>query len=194
MIFDGSLRSGERINEVHLADRLGVSRTVVREALKMLVAEEALTLVPRRGCFVRELTEKEFEDIYPIRALLDPAALRLSGIPSEESFQRLEELNEQIRAAPDMKTRMSLDEAWHLELISKCENDELIRLIRHYMNRFRRYGLAFARERRILETANREHVEIVDALRNGELDKACEWLRKNLTSGKEPILEWLRER
>ena len=140
MIFNGDLKGSERINEVHLSKRLGVSRTAVREALTMLVAEEALISVPRRGCFVRELTRKEFEDIYPMRALLDPEALRLSGIPSSASFERLERINEKMRTAKNMKTRVSLDEAWHLELLSGCENEVLVGLIKHFMNRFRRYS------------------------------------------------------
>jgi len=194
MIFDGDLEGGDRINEVHLARRLGVSRTAVREALATLVAEEALTSIPRRGCFVRALTRKEFEDIYPMRALLDPEALRLSGIPSQESFETLERISEEMRGAPDMKSRVSLDEAWHLELVSNCENDVLLGLIRRFMHRFRRYGLAFAREQKVIESANREHIEIVRALRAGDMDEACEWLKKNLTSGKDPILKWLDER
>lgn len=194
MIFNGDLKGSERINEVHLSKRLRVSRTAVREALTMLVAEEALISVPRRGCFVRELTRKEFEDIYPMRALLDPEALRLSGIPSSASFERLERINEKMWTAKNMKTRVSLDEAWHLELVSGCENEVLIGLIKHFMNRFRRYCLAFARERQVIETANREHIEIIRALKVGEMDEACEWLRMNLTSNKDPILEWLDQR
>ena len=194
MIFDADLGAGERINEVHLSQRLGISRTPLREALAMLVAEGALISIPRRGCFVRALTRKEFEDIYPMRSILDPEALKLSGIPSAQSFERLERIHAKMRAAKDMKTRVSLDEAWHLELVSECENEVLIGLIKHFMHRFRRYGLAFARERQIIETANREHVEIILALRAGALDEACKWLRKNLTSNKKPILEWLDER
>jgi DNA-binding GntR family transcriptional regulator len=194
MIFDGELRAGERINEVHVAERLGVSRTPVREALTTLVAEEALISIPRRGCFVRELTRREFEDIYPMRAILDPEALRLSGIPSAAGFERLERLNEEIRAASDIKTRVTLDEAWHLELVSGCGNEVLLGLIRHFIHRFRRYGLAFGREITVLETANREHLEILRALRAGDLDEACEWLRKNLSSDKQPILDCLDER
>lgn len=194
MIFDGNLQAGQRINEVHLAERLGVSRTPVREALTMLVAEEALISIPRRGCFVRELTREEFEDVYQMRPILDPEALRLSGIPSEAGFERLERLNERVRAAPDMRTRVTLDEAWHLELLSGCRNEVLMGLIRHFMHRFRRYGLAFARERTVIETANREHVEILGSLRAGDLEGACDWLRRNLSSNKQPILDWLDER
>ncbi|MEN8145011.1 MAG: GntR family transcriptional regulator [Gemmatimonadota bacterium] len=194
MIFDGELKAGERINEVHLSEALGVSRTPLREALTLLVAEEALTSVPRRGSFVRELTRKEFEDLYPLRAILDPEALRMSSVPSEKTLATLESINWGMRAAQDMKTRVSLDEAWHLELVSGCDNQVLIGLITQVMNRFRRYGLAFAREHAIVETANQEHIEIIQALRDGDMDKACEWLRKNLTSDKEPILAWLDER
>ncbi len=194
MIFDGVLGAGERINEVHLADQLGVSRTPLREALSMLAAEEALESIPRRGFFVRELTRKEFEDIYPMRSLLDPEALRLSGIPSQEGMERLASIQNRKLSSTDLRHRMSLDDAWHLELVSNCENQVLIDLIRLFMRRFRRYGLAFCREPRIAETANREHVEIILALRAGKMDEACEWLVRNLTSDKEPILEWLDER
>ncbi|MGD8496966.1 MAG: GntR family transcriptional regulator [Gemmatimonadales bacterium] len=194
MIFDGNLRAGQRINEVHLAERLGVSRTPVREALTMLVAEEALVSIPRRGCFVRELTRAEFEDVYQMRPILEPEALRLAGIPSAADLDRLERLNAKIRGAPDMKTRVTLDEAWHLELVGGCGNEVLMGLVRHFMHRFRRYGLAFARERTVIETANREHVEILRSLRAGDLPGACDWLRKNLSSNKQPILDWLDER
>ncbi|MEN8376009.1 MAG: GntR family transcriptional regulator [Gemmatimonadota bacterium] len=193
-IYDGRLKGGERINEVHLARDLGVSRTCVREALSRLVAEEALVAVPRRGCFVRELTRKEFDDIYPIRALLDPEALRLAGVPSLESFERLEGLEEQKRAATDPAARITLDEAWHLELLSACENEVLMSLIVHFMRRFRRYGLAFGGDLAVMETAQEEHGQILRALQRGDVDEACHWLRRNLTSPKEPILQWLDER
>src|SRR5438552_13883463 len=79
-IVDGRLPAGERLNEVHLAASLGVSRTPLREALGRLTAEGALTSSPRLGFFVRPLTAEEFRQIYPIRAILDPEALRLAGI------------------------------------------------------------------------------------------------------------------
>jgi DNA-binding GntR family transcriptional regulator len=194
MIFDRTLVEGARINEVHLAARLGISRTPLREALTTLVAEGALESMPRRGFFVRELTEREFRDIYTIRPLLDPGALRLSGIPTEAGFGRLERLNERMRAANRDKSRTTLDDQWHLELIRNCPNRVLIDLIRHFMGRFRRYGLAFLRDGHVLETANLEHQEILERLRQGDLDGACEALRRNLTSNTEPILAWLQSR
>src|SRR5690349_21308913 len=89
MIVNGELPAGHRINEVHLALRLGVSRTPLREALAGLEREGALTSVPRIGWFVRPLTLDEFRQIYPIRGLLDPEALRLAGLPSPDLLKRL---------------------------------------------------------------------------------------------------------
>ena len=194
MIFGGQLADGARINEVHLSARLGVSRTPLREALATLVAEEALVSVPRRGFFVRELTKKEFEDLYAIRSLLEPPALRLSGFPSKDSFARLERINEKMRATDNTKDRTTLDQQWHLQLISNCENQVLIDLIMLFMRRFRRYGLAFARERKVIAAANREHIKIINALKHRDMAAASDWLRRNLTSNKAPILEWLEQR
>ena len=93
MIVDGQLPAGARINEVHLSRRLGISRTPLREALAGLEQEGALDSLPRIGWFVRPLTLDEFSQIYPIRALLDPEALRLAGLPSAERLARLRALN-----------------------------------------------------------------------------------------------------
>src|SRR5215213_100248 len=92
MIIDGQLPPGERINEVHLAEELGVSRTPLREALARLAHEGALESIPRIGHFVRPLTLEEFDQIYSIRPLLDPEALRISPLPSPGHLLRLSQL------------------------------------------------------------------------------------------------------
>src|SRR5690349_2113375 len=79
MIADGRLTDGERVNEVWLAQSLGVSRTPVREALNRLAAEGALTSTPSFGYRVRALTIDEFQQLYELRPLLDPEALRMAG-------------------------------------------------------------------------------------------------------------------
>src|SRR5918998_6669723 len=101
MILDGRLPAGDRINEVHLAAHIGVSRTPLREALSRLVNEGALRDVPRRGFFVCPLSEEEVRAIYPIRSILDPAALRLGGFPSAQRIARLRRLNRQLGACTD---------------------------------------------------------------------------------------------
>jgi DNA-binding GntR family transcriptional regulator len=194
MIVDGHLPEGSRINEVHLAAELGVSRTPLREALARLAQEGALTSVPRIGWFVRPLTLEELEQIYPIRALLDPEALRVAGLPPPARIERLEALNRRILEAEDSEARIALDDRWHLELIAGCRNKVLLDLIRQFILRTRRYELALMRESRNAAAAADTHRDIMAALRRGHLDRACAALRDNLSTGFEPIALWLRER
>lgn len=194
MIVDGSLPAGERVNEVHLAASLKVSRTPLREALGRLVAEGALNVVPRIGYFACPLTLEEFQQIYPIRAILDPEALRLSGIPSAQRLARLEALNQKIIKAHDTEKVLSLDDAWHLELLADCSNSVLIDLIQQFMRRTRRYELALMRERRNVHVAYNYHEKIMAALRAGDLKAACNALRRNMQVGNKPIIEWLKAR
>lgn len=194
MIVDGRLAEGARINEVHLSAQLGVSRTPLREALARLAQEEALTSVPRIGWFVRPLTLDELEQIYPIRALLDPEALRLAGLPPADRIERLETLNSRILEAKHPDARIEADDRWHLELIAGCPNRALLDLIRQFMQRTRRYEIALMRERRNVAAAADTHRDIIAALRRADLEGACAALRENLNTGFEPIAQWLRER
>lgn len=191
LIVDGRLAPDSRINEVHLAAQLEVSRTPLREALIGLVAEDALTSIPRRGFFVRPLTVEEFRNIYPIRGLLDPEALRLSGIPSQKQISSLKRLNREMRQESDIGERIRLDDEWHLDLIAACPNAVLLGLIRQFMMKTRRYELAFYRDDRNLATSIGNHGRVIMAAEAGDLDAAIEALRINMTSGIEPILTWL---
>jgi DNA-binding GntR family transcriptional regulator len=194
MIVDGTLVPGERVNEVHLAARLGISRTPLREALSSLAAEGALTSSPRIGYFVAPLTLEEFDQIYPIRAILDPEALRLAGVPSSDRLERLHGLNRKISAARDVEKAILLDNHWHLELLADCPNRVLITLIKQFMERTHRYEIALLREEKNLRISTAEHNVILSALRSGNLTRACQGLRRNMQSGIEPIRSWLKHR
>jgi DNA-binding GntR family transcriptional regulator len=194
MIVDGVLPPGGRINEVALSRTLGVSRTPLREALGRLTAEAAVSSVPRLGFFVRPLTIDEIEQIYPVRGLLDPAALRLGGIPARSRLDRLEELNRQMLAGENPEEVLTIDDSWHLELLAGCPNLVFIDLIKQFIWRTRRYELALMRERRNVVASTNDHERIIDALRANDLELACSALRQNMQSGLQPIIEWLRER
>ncbi|MCP4902486.1 MAG: GntR family transcriptional regulator [bacterium] len=194
MIFDGRLVAGERINEVHLAAILNVSRTPLREALTGLVGEGALYQVPRRGYFVYELSADEVENIYPIRAYLDPEALRLAGLPSSSRLQRLESINRDIAASTGAKEAIQLDDFWHITLWEKCRNPVLTGLIEQFMRRTRRYELALMSERANIEATIGSKEGIIELLCDGDLEAACALLRQRLMNAKEPIIEWLGKR
>jgi DNA-binding GntR family transcriptional regulator len=194
MIVDGALAAGERINEVRLAASLGVSRTPLREALGYLVAEGALTVVPRLGYFVCSLTLEEFQQIYPIRGILDPEALRLAGLPSVQRLRQLETLNQRLSQTLEVEKVLTLDDAWHLELLADCPNQVLIDLIKQFIRRTRRYEIALMRERSNVSATSNDHEKVLDALRARDLSAACQALRLNMESGSEPIIAWLKAR
>jgi len=194
MIVDGGLAAGARINEVHLARRLGISRTPLREALSGLEREGALSNVPRIGWFVRPLTLDEFSQIYPIRPLLDPEALRLAGLPSPVRLERLRALNARIGRARGADSAIALDDAWHRLLIADCPNQVLLGLIDQFIARTRRYELALMREGRNVAAAAVTHETIMAALAAGDLEATCAALRANLESGFDAIAAWLAER
>jgi DNA-binding GntR family transcriptional regulator len=194
LIVSGELPAGERLNEVHLAARLGVSRTPLREALARLGSECAVMSVPRLGFFVCPLTREEVEHLYPMRALLDPAALRQGGPVPPVRLARLKALNERFGAAPDAREAVRLDDRWHLELIAGCTNPILLGLIEQMIWRTRRYELALMDGRINIDRATGDHDAIIAALEAGDLDAACQALERNMLSGKQPILDWLAQR
>ena len=194
LIVDGQLAAGARINEVHLSRQLAISRTPLREALARLAQEGALRSVPRIGYFVRPLTVEEFEQLYDIRPILEPEALRLAGLPSRERMQQLQDLNDAIGRAHDSDAIINLDDEFHMELIAACPNQVLIDLIRQIVQRTRRYEMALMRESRNVAVATANHKEIMTALRKRDLRAACAALRNNLRTGREPILAWLKAR
>jgi DNA-binding GntR family transcriptional regulator len=193
-VVHGAIPPGVRINEVHLAAELGVSRTPLREALMRLVAEGSIEIEPRRGFFARPLTVTEFQQIAPIRALLDPAALEISGLPARPQLERLRNLNRQFEAARDPERIIALDDTFHLELVAGCTNTVLLDLIRQFMNRTHRYELVLMNEVGGVQRASDDHAKILAALAAKDLPRACKALRHNMQSGTEAILAWLEKR
>lgn len=194
MIVDGRLPAGARVNEVHLAAGLQVSRTPLREALSRLASEGALQAVPRKGWFVTPMTVEELEQLYDVRPILDPEALRMGGVPPSATLTRLDQLNRMIEEATRPEQVIALDDLWHLTLLGACPNRVLVGMIEQLMMRTRRYELALMRERPSVDHTTRHHDEILAALRRGDLEAACAALKANMVHGREPILAWLRER
>jgi len=194
-IADGHLAPGQHVNEVHLARELDVSRTPLREALSQLTAEGFLECKPRRGFFTTELTIGEVEQLYPLRAYLDPQALQMAGFPTAKRIAELRKINERIAAAQGRPARaIDLDDQWHRLLLGDCPNEILLGFIDQLIWRSRRYEYAYMTHTRNVEVATTEHESIITALEAGDMGAACALLGQNMSSAREPLLEWLRSR
>ena len=194
LILEGRLASGARIKETELAQDIGVSRTPVREALHSLEREGLVESEPGKGFKVMPLTAAEAQELYPLRALLEPLALRLSGIPDPSVLNDLRQMNTSLASTPKGAIWIDTDDRWHDLLVAGCPNQHLLRMIDNLRRLTRRYEFAFlASNRDSPKASTTQHAEILASLEVGDLDRASDLLADNMVIGVEPILEWLQE-
>ena len=133
MILKNQLKSGEKLSQEKLADRLGVSRTPLLAAFSKLEKEMLVELVPRRGAFVKKLSKKEFEDLYDLRMRLEPlgafeAANRRSDAQLAELRRRHKEFERQI-AGTLSESIQEADYNFHMAIMRMSGNELLFRMI-----------------------------------------------------------------
>jgi DNA-binding GntR family transcriptional regulator len=99
-IVDQTLKPGDHIDELNLAQEFGISRTPLREALKVLQSEGLITMVPRHGCFVAELSPRDLDDIYETVAVLEGRTARaVAETVTAKDLKRLQQLQERMESA-----------------------------------------------------------------------------------------------
>src|SRR5512134_1189402 len=132
-LFAHDLAPGAWIDEEALAESYGISRTPMREALKVLAAGGLVTLKPRRGCYVTELTERDLDDIFPVLALLEGrCAYEAAQKAGPRDLRRLEALHEKLEragAAGDIEGYFHANQDFHLALQELTGNRWLIQAI-----------------------------------------------------------------
>ena len=177
-ILDRSLPGGELITEGDVAERVGVSRTPVREGLLRLEAEGLLRLIPKRGALVVPVSPEEVEDVLEARELVEVHAARTAWARRDRFVPALGEHLAAMRAAAaadDTWALMGADRAFHAAVVAAAGNAVLTRFYDSLRDRQMRMGVARLRhepERRA--TALREHAALLEAARAG--DEAT-WLR-----------------
>ncbi|PZW24078.1 DNA-binding GntR family transcriptional regulator [Thermosporothrix hazakensis] len=191
-LLKGELAPGSRVKEVWLANELGVSRTPLREALFRLEQEGFVRADPARGFTVVPLTAREVREIYPIIWTLECLALRTAGLVHAEQCAELERLNVELaEEAEASQRRIELDTRWHRTLLQHCPNGRLLRLIDAQKQVAYRYEWAFMRETEVIPVSVQQHAEIIEALRQQDLERAVEVLELNWRSGMGMLLQRL---
>lgn len=167
-IIGQQLAPGTRIDEQALAEEFGISRTPLREALKVLQAEGLVTLVPRRGCFVARLSDRDLDDIYATVALLEArcaAAIAANGKPEDlKRLQALHERLEQAAAAGDVKRYSEANVLVHEALLDLGGNrwqKRIVQNLRRMLKLSHRLTIGFPGR---LQQSIGEHREIMRAI------------------------------
>ena len=188
----GELAPGSRVRDAALAQRLGVSRTPVREALLRLSREGLLEAGAGRGFRVRPLDRAELRDVGALLAELEPMALRLAPEPGPDRLARLDGLVRQMeQSRSDAARVIELDETWHQVLLEECPNRRLLDIIATLRRVPRRYLYAYLRAAGRLGLSTLHHTRVLTALRGGDRPNACSLLERRWRRGIEEMESWV---
>ena len=193
----GTLKPGERLMEIQLAEELGVSRTPVREAIRKLELEGYVIMMPRRGTYVANLSIRDVNEVFEIRTSLDSLA---SGLAAEritdEELERLQRLlvaiGEYIEAN-DMDKIVETDTEFHDLLHQASRNSRLVGIIfnlREQLTRFRSTSMSFPGR---LKATLEEHRRIVEAIAQGNVAEAQAAAEYHMEKSEQTLLQSMEE-
>ena len=149
-ILTGALKPGERLMEIHLAEKLGVSRTPIREAIRKLELEGLVQMIPRRGAIVTEITEKSMKDVLEVRRALDILSVELAcDRITEEEKETLEKACQNFELATkkgDLKEIARQDVAFHDIIVEATRNTKLIQILHNLSEQMFRYRFEYIKD------------------------------------------------
>jgi len=190
-IFNRELEPGSWIDELKIADELGISRTPMREALKVLAAEGLITMKVRRGAYVTEVSDKDLSDVYHLLSLLEADAVAVvAERASEAQLAELEQLHQELEAAAREPERLrerffQINERFHMRLLDIADNrwrDQMVSDLRKVMKLNRHNSLL--KTGRVQESLL-EHRAILAALQARDPALAARRMREHFDNGLE---------
>ena len=175
-ILKGELDPGEHLMEVQLANRLGVSRTPIREAIRQLETEGLVVMTPRKGAVVAEITQKDLTDVLEVRKALEELAVELacSKITAEE-VEKLKECDDRFCKAQDkneLTVIADMDEQFHDVIYEATGNKRLIQLLNNLRQQMYRYRLEYIKDDKQWDVLREEHKRLVKAIEEKDIATA----------------------
>ncbi len=196
-ILKGNLKPGERLMEMKLANKLGVSRTPIREAIRMLEQEGLALTIPRRGAQVAKMTEKDMADVYEIRRTLEMLALTYfkNGLSVEQvaDLRYAQKVFEEAVAEGDHAEIERKDNEFHTVIYAATGNGRLVNIMNSLQEQLSRYRWAYLQHHSRLQELIEEHKTIVDALESGSIEAAIEATAAHLDSQENIIKQVIRK-
>jgi DNA-binding GntR family transcriptional regulator len=180
-ILTGSFQPGERITESEVAAKLGISRSPVREAFRILEREGLITTLPRKGSFITEISPQDVDELFDLREILECHAIdcikKRAARSPDEIKPLLEEVRGELNKEPDRFTVIS---GFHYSLVELTNNYRLIELYKILAVSLRRYQLIYLSKKGQRDISLEHHRGIVDALRRGEYSLTKKLLRSHV--------------
>jgi DNA-binding GntR family transcriptional regulator len=184
-IFARELEPGSWIDEMRLAEEYGISRTPMREALKVLAAEGLVTMKVRRGAYVTEVNEKDQRDVYHLLSLLEAdAAAVVAERATDDELQELKSLHQELESAVEQTDRFfAINERFHMRVLAIANNrwrDQMVADLRKVMKLNRHNSLL--KTGRLAESLQ-EHRAIVQALLQRDPALSAQRVREHFANG-----------
>ncbi len=195
-ILTGELKPGERLMEIHLADKLGVSRTPIREAIRKLELEGLVTMIPRRGAVVAEITEKSLKDVLEVRRALDMLSAELACERITDSDKVLlkkacTEFEEAVKGG-DLRIIAQKDVALHNIIVGATGNERLQQLLNNLSEQMYRYRFEYIKDSSQHKNLLQEHQEIYESIVNCDKKRAAEAAKIHIDNQETAIIRQIR--
>lgn len=197
-ILRGELKPGERLMEIQLANKLGVSRTPIREAIRKLELEGLVLMVPRKGAEVAEITEKNLMDVLEVRKALEELAVELAC--DRISQEQIEEMKvaakefQQVLKSGDVTKIAEADVKFHDIIFSATDNQRLISLLNNLREQMYRFRVEHLKKKECYPKLMEEHELIIEMIEKRRKKEACEIIGKHIDNQVITVSDVIREK
>lgn len=191
-ILKGEMKPGERLMEIHLADKLGVSRTPIREAIRKLELEGLVTMIPRRGAEVAQISPKGLQDVLEVRQALDALAMELACERiTQEEIRRLRHACDRFREVTRTRDAVQIAQAdveLHDIIVQAGGNERLAQMVGNLSQQMYRYRLEYIKDisqhGRLIE----EHEEIFRCVSTRDREAGARAIKMHIYNQEQSIL------
>ncbi len=191
-IIQGEFQPGERLMEITLANKLGVSRTPVREAIRMLELEGLVVMIPRKGAEVANITVRDLKDALEVRMALEALSVRLACERiTDEGKEELKKTCMAFKEAINSKlvpAIVSCDEAFHNCIFDASGNKKLINMAHNLREQVHRYRVEYVKDFSYHDNLIREHDLITMAILKGDADTAEKVMNEHIYNQEQIVI------
>lgn len=196
-ILKGELEPGEKLMEKKLSEKLGVSRTPIREAIRKLELEGLVVMTPRKSAEVASITEEDLTDVLEVRRVLESLAIDLACKNiTNDIIAELEDNLVRFNAAVkknDITEIATTDVEFHETIYKSTGNRRLIQILNNLREQMYRYRLEYIKDRQTRDNLVIEHRRIIDALRERDKEKGKKAILNHIEKQETTILENIKE-
>lgn len=195
-ILRGEIKPGERLMEIQLANKLGVSRTPIREAIRKLELEGLVLMIPRRGAEVAEITEKSLRDVLEVRGALEELAVKLACQKiTDEQIQELrmaEKEFEMALSSGDVTVYAEADVKFHDVIYRATDNQRLIQLLFNLREQMYRFRVEYLKREEAHGNLLIEHRRIIETIANRDMDAAVDAVCQHIDNQVSAVIDTIR--